>query len=279
MGIDLENIISELESVNVLTRFQHCSDYQFTIEVDGNTYRRERSRYICFGTFLAYFLRYEEAKGKITCFLHRLKYTNYNNYLWMTEKQLVKHMNYCKTELNLDFDLSIEGDYNVELKINLDLTRLQNLNQIKFVLFWLRYTYEYPSATAMIDAYLLKEKYYPEEELYNLLTITTRTWIALAVNNTINQGQSLGTDNKFISKRILLDRLHSNKYDALVNVFTHGTYTPLLNDWYFKIRNLRNLPNIHLSELNSYIRDWFGYQERFSLYEELYKKLKPLELK
>ena len=285
MKIEVENLVSELKKLTFNTRYQNNVDFEYEVistEENDKVYKGERRFHICYGSFLNYYVRWPKAKGTITCYLNRQEGRNINNYLWMSIEQLSEHLKYCKSYLDLDFDYTIEGEYDFEIVVKLNLKRLKDTKQIKFVLFWLRYAFEFPSAIAMIDAYILKEKYYPEEELYNLLSVTTRVWnlihnSKLSCGIYIPQGQSLGTNNYFIEVEEVKKKLGESVYSRLVDIFTQDTYHPLL--YKFEQRLLKGKETEYemsccpRGPINSYIQQWFDYSGRFDLYQELYEIL------
>lgn len=285
MKIEVENIVNELKELTFNTRYQNNVDYEYEIispEENDKVYISERRFHVCFGSFLNYYIRWPKAKGTITCYLNRREGLNINNYLWMSLEQLTEHLEYCKSYLNLDFNYTIEGEYDFEIVVKLNLRRLKDTKQIKFVLFWLRYAFEFPSAIAMIDAYILKEKYYPEEELYNLLTVTTRIWnlihhSKLSSGIYIPNGQSLGTNNYFVEVEEVKKRLGDVLYSRLVDIFTQDTYHSLTHKFEYKVMNKIEIEYVKScypkGPINSYVQKWFEYSGRFDLYQELYEIL------
>ena len=289
MKIDIENLVNELKGLTFNTRYQNNADYEYEVispEENDKVYKGERRFHICYGSFLNYYIRWPKAKGTITCYLNRQKGRNINNYLWMSIEQLKEHIEYCKSYLGLDFDYTIEGEYDFEIIVKLNLKRLEDIKQIKFVLFWLRYAFEFPSAIAMIDAYILKEKYYPEEELYNLLSVTTRVWnlihnSKLSCGVYIPQGQSLGTNNYFIEVEEVKKRLGDCAYSQLVDIFTQNTSfqnRSQLSKFEFTIVNGKRTEYeencFPRGPINSHVPGWFEYSDRLDLYHELYEILK-----
>lgn len=287
MKIEVENLVNELKKLTFNTRYQNNVDYEYEIispEENDRVYKGERRFHICYGSFLNYYIRWPKAKGTITCYLNRQEGRNINNYLWMSIEQLTEHLEYCKSYLDLNFEYTIEGEYDFEIVVKLNLKELKETKQIKFVLFWLRYAFEFPSAIAMIDAYILKEKYYPEEELYNLLSVTTRIW-NLIHNSKLNcgvyipQGQSLGTNNYFIEVEEVKKKLGENVllYPHLVDIFTQKTYHSLLYKFENALVSGKRTEYedscYPIGPINTYVQKWFEYSGRFDLYQELYEIL------
>lgn len=219
-----------------------------------------------------------------------------NNVTWMSREQLEEHINYLVSPdgLNIPVDIKISEhelswyDYFDKIpiyNIDIDFGRKTTIRQIKFVLFWIRYAYEAPSNIAMIDAYKLKELYYPDEEIYNLLTVTSRL---INVFYNINTSQSIHFFGHFVEKARFLKELKSTKGD-LSSIYLKGgnnnlpraEVLPIIDDLDDEFYKFKKENKEALGESDSYmtLQSWLKFEYRFTLYRKLYKIHKENELR
>ena len=127
---------------------------------------------VCYGAFLSrYAITFKNSKGNavFVSYINREVEDNLN-FTWLTKKQLFEHIEYCRQRFSLDFDFTVKK-YSKSYIVVFDFKKLTHF-QVKFILFWTRYAWEFPSNLALFDAMLL-HKALPNEEMLNLLALAS----------------------------------------------------------------------------------------------------------
>lgn len=106
--------------------------------------------------------------------LDYLRRTHYSNYCILSKKQLSKHLQQARDIFQFDFKInSIKVNEIHAFKVTLILNKDCPLLFHKYILTWLRYTYEYPFNVLLLDAYKLKkEPRFRYTSIVNLFNIT-----------------------------------------------------------------------------------------------------------
>lgn len=182
---------------------------------------------VCFGKYLNYIRNVSDPYHTLFIWLPYVKpkLQKQGNFTWMTKEQLEEHVNYPKYVLGLDYECKVyepkreNYDYGSYYEIFFDFKTLDYFQQ-KFILFWARYSSEFPQNLAILDAMILRS-IYPEEELYNLLIMSSFLLNESGKDMWIAEGQCMSIYGRFIKKYILKKRLYRPedfKYQIL-NVF------------------------------------------------------------
>lgn len=247
-----------------------CPDLKVKKSIYGN---RFISR-VCFGEFLRALTKYDRAVIEVFLNTEISKDRSYfNNFIWMTKEQVKEHLDYLKDIIGLDFDFSIwkEKVYIYEemgelsgLTVQIDFKKLRFI-EIKYVLFWLRFTYEYPLNIIFIDALLLKEKY-PEEELYNLFLVPT--WLIKEIAN-VEHDQVLSKFGTFVNEKRLKKFLAN--YQNVIEIYDNLREYSELNSVIQEFKQ-ECLHKIHRGSTINYSA-WFNCKERLVVYDKIYKTL------
>lgn len=105
---------------------------------------------------------------------------NYCQYCWMTVEELINHINIVKSLFD-GFEFSVIKDSNTNfMKVKFLFKKGQiTLFKIRFLLTWMRYSYEWAISMATMDAYriLRNPEYLPmlsKENIFNLVEITNK---------------------------------------------------------------------------------------------------------
>lgn len=202
--------------------------------------------------------------------------SNTNNHCWMNIHQVNYWIETMRDETGLDFFYEV-----VEKKdkfiITFDFKKLRKI-QMKYVLFWTRYLYEYPSSFVALDAMLLKhQEKYKNETLQNLLTLCS----ICQVNNKnfwINRDQNITVTGNFIQKELLSKRLSQGNRTLISSMFSPATvrYSPAVG---YKFLGETVIPNFIGHDVDVLTGEtWIDNTERFKIYDEYYPRLKQLEL-
>ncbi len=106
--------------------------------------------------------------------LDYLRATHYSNYCLLSKKQLSKHLQQAIDIYQFDFKInSIKVNGIPAFKVTLILNKDCPILFHKYLLTWLRYTYEYPFNVLLLDAYKLKkEPRFKYTSIVNLFNIT-----------------------------------------------------------------------------------------------------------
>lgn len=271
-GIDTVTEFNQVENIESLRSYDGIADYRacfgkFLVDLNG-IYGRPRSIFLWKPFLIPTF-------------------PTQGNFTWMTRDQLINHLNYCKDYLGLDYEVNIEDELGYEqntagftdfYKICFDFKKLSYL-QIKFVLFWSRYACEFWSNLALLDAMLLKEAVFPEEELYNLLVMSSlvlmMTTYKMSCPGYISEGQCLSIYGKFISKKNLI---------TILNNFSTGQITELVFNRINYDAWVNSAPDIKFPKINVKVNNttydidilgkWLN-DESINKRLEVYKKLYP----
>lgn len=248
-------------------------------------------KYPCFGDFLYYDIDEDDERDftgeKFSYYRHVFIGRVYKkpihscsgNFTWLTKEQLEEHIDYCRRIFEIKYYVKIR-ELSDSFIILLDLCDL-NLLQIKLLLFWTRYVIEAPSNLAIIDAYLLKDMYPEEEELYNLLILTSRYQYYFN-SSAINTDQCISIFGSFITRKLLVEKIHSKeKYNNHVSCLflRGGKNLDFDNSSPYKF----NIGDVKICRGNNFnFKGWFsqeGLDDRFSIYSKLYDWYKNLEIK
>ena len=238
------------------------------IEIDFELQHEDR---YCFGTYLRSNKSSRVFRHLVNVYINHKdkKNENLNNYLWMSKEQLEEHIDYLRSHLGFDFFFRIvdAGDWYIVQYDFKDTPRLQ----IKYALFWTRYSYEFPSSMCMIDAYILKDRH-PEEALHNLLRIPQRFMVYS--RQCVRDDQSISVNGLFLSDKQLKSRLQRTNLSVCGIYETQAQTTCIYNvddPFHWIDTGLKNyLPC--LVEKN-YIKfsAWLHNNNRFEAYEKMLK--------
>lgn len=233
--------------------------------------------WVCFGAFLFHYPRRSRTSRILFDITPRkvLKGTE-NNHCWFNIEQLNYWIYTMKQETGLDFFYKItEGENNYHIIFDFKKLCFQ---QIKYILFWTRYTFEYPASFSALDAILLKRDYFPEEPLTNLLTLAA---VCQSANTThITEYQNITIKGKFLQLEEFQRRIQQRNCRSVSSIFESSCKPPSsyternrvthvfnydIPDWY-KARNMNG-------------KDWIEYTDRFKIYQDVYPLLKEHEIK
>lgn len=247
-------------------------------------------KYPCFGNFLYYDVDENEECDfigeKFSYYRHVFIGRVYKkpihscsgNFTWLTKEQLEEHIDYCKRIFEIKYYVKIR-ELPDSFIILLDLCDL-NLLQVKLLLFWTRYVIEAPSNLAIIDAYLLKDMY-PEEELYNLLILTSRYQYYFN-SSSINADQCISVFGSFITRKLLVEKIHSKETNNSVSCLflREGKNLNFDKSSPYKF----DIGSVKVCRGNSFnFKGWFSQEsldDRFNVYySKLYDWYKNLEIK
>lgn len=232
--------------------------------------------YVCFGRFNQCRLKKNSRIVFTITPYKELIDSNTNNHCWMNIHQVNYWIETMRDETGLDFFYEV-----VEKKdkfiITFDFKKLRKI-QMKYVLFWTRYLYEYPSSFVALDAMLLKhQEKYKNETLQNLLTLCS----ICQVNNKnfwINRDQNITVTGNFIQKELLSKRLSQGNRTLISSMFSPATvrYSPAVG---YKFLGETVIPNFIGHDVDVLTGEtWIDNTERFKIYDEYYPRLKQLEL-
>lgn len=104
---------------------------------------------------------------------------DYHQYCWMTVEELVNHINIVKSLFD-GFEFSVlKDEKNNFMKVKFLFKEDITLFNIRFLLTWMRYSYEWAISMATMDAYRIFKhpEYMPElakESIFNLVEITDK---------------------------------------------------------------------------------------------------------
>lgn len=91
--------------------------------------------------------------------LDYLRRTHYSNYCVLSKRQLSKHLQQARDIFQFDFKINNIKVYDISaFKVTLILNKKCPLLFHKYLLTWLRYTYEFPFNVLLLDAYKLKKE-------------------------------------------------------------------------------------------------------------------------
>lgn len=259
----------------ILKRWKLPHHFLYKIDTNINFFINK----YCFGDFLSIIKRDKPDLSIIEVFMFDKKNykSSFNNLTWMNTEQIKEHLEYLQNSIGLDFYFKVkkssatlrtwEGypvkNKGISVKINF---KSLNFIEIKYVLFWLRYTYEFPGNLALIDAYLLKEKY-PEEELHNLLIIPSRL-----LNNTNRQlppDQSISIFGRFVNEGRIKNYL--KKGLNVINIYGGEQSLPELN---------KIIGSFHKNFTTNYVdySQWLNDESRWEIYERMYQYYKETRI-
>lgn len=232
----------------------------------------------CFGSFLNIIKRDKPDLSIIEVFIFDKE--NYrppfNNLTWMNTEQIKEHLEYLQNSIGLDFYFKVKKSNvilgnpwesvkskGISVKINF---KSLNLIEIKYVLFWLRYTYEFSGNLALIDAYLLKEKY-PEEELHNLLILPSR--LLNRTNRQLPSDQSISILGRFVNEGRIKNYL--KKGLNVVDIYGGELSLPELD---------KIIGSFHKNFTSNYVdySQWLNDESRWEIYERMYQYYKTTRI-
>lgn len=225
----------------------------------------------CFGRFTYYYTRHRRYSRIIFEIKVRSKMSDrLNNHGWMTIEQMTYWIQTLQQESGLDFFFKvIQNDSDDSYRILFDFKKCTRL-QMKYILFWTRYIYEYPTSFCALDAMLLKRDFYPEETLQNLVTLVLD---CQRMNSFYaSTSQNLTVNGNFITPEELHRKLTSPKTRFVSGLFgSCGRY------------DSRTIYGVELvsffNEQTITAEKWLRKTNRFDLYHRMYPALKEHELK
>lgn len=225
----------------------------------------------CFGRFTYYYTRHKRTGRIIFEIKVKSKMSDrLNNHSWMTIEQMTYWIQTLQQESGLDFFFKvIQNDSDNSYRILFDFKKCTRL-QMKYVLFWTRYIYEYPTSFCALDAMLLKRDFYPEETLQNLVTLVLDCQRLNSFH--ASTSQNLTINGNFITPEELHRKLTSPKTRFVSSLFgSCGFY------------DSRTIYGIELvsffNERTITAEKWLSKVNRFDLYHRVYPALKEHELK
>ena len=201
------------------------------------------SPYICYGPFLRNLETSRDAARTNSVFVSYMNKSissgNYAtcNFTWLTKDQIAEHINYCKERLALNFEFVIKENKQT-YSVLFDFRNLSHL-QVKFVLFWTRYVWEYPSNLALFDAMVLK-KLHPEEELFNLLALASGSHRCFRIEGDHEIYRDQCICNKiaaFLPIETVHSLLNNKPFGRIENFFTRINVTPIAESNRIKLAN------------------------------------------
>ena len=240
--------------------------YKVVNSTDGEFINR-----VCFGYFLGRLQDCRPDAAVIEVFINTQlirKRSPFNNFTWLSKKQIQEHMNYLQDVIGLDFYFEVKdskinlgnGCDNVEgISVKINFKSLKYI-EIKYVLFWLRYTYEFPGNIVLIDTYLLKKRY-PEEELYNIFLLPSR--LLSVTSRPLPMDQTISVFGRFVNLGRLKNCL--KRYNNVTDIYGQCCES--------YINPLNNINLKYFSELFKTIyvnySSWLEYEERWKIYDEM----------
>lgn len=246
-------------------------------KIDNNNFKYIASGrtygYMCFGQFTHRIQVRQKQR------YHRIVFTSIpntiqvdthtNNHCWATLELINFWLEVAKEEAGLDFYFNVKKVRNHHLNINFDFKKL-NFSQIKYIIFWTRYLFEYPDSLCMLDAVLLKRDYFPEESLCNLLTLTAscqRYNQGIRVNST----QCISVDYQFITLDYLRNKLNCKA--SISETFALVDSNRGIDGELDKRPTAKKITNLYFNPKE----DWVNNIDRFQIYTTNYKILKQHE--
>lgn len=224
----------------------------------------------CFGEFTyGYKRKSDKSRIVFTSILNKTPQEQINNYCWATPEIINYWLNALWEESGLDYyyKIDVRGE---EIWITYDFKELNRL-QMKLVLFWTRYLFEYPDSLCMLDSIILKQNYYPDELLFNLLTLTSNCQVGNRVR--INPGQCISIFGNFVSPEYLQAKLNSSKVRSVNAIPGYGLKS---NKKIFT--GISTMRKVKESKIYP-IQDWLDNTKRFDTYTQFYSVLKKSERK
>ena len=232
-------------------------------------YSSGQKSYVCFGLFTVQYAR-QSTKNRILFRItpnRKLLNSTTNNHCWMNINQLNYWIQTMKEDSGLDFFYRIRQD-DTKYIIDYDFKSLNRL-QMKYILFWTRYTYEYPASFLALGAMILKRDYYPEETLQNLLTLVSDCQRINAVP--LTPYQCITNKGNFITLEAFREKINSRNRRSVTSIFgtIPGSMSKLCG---MQLKDFYCVDNITGSS-------WIDNTSRFNIYTEAYPILKSREIK
>ena len=195
------------------------------------------------------------------------------NGTWMTREQLVEHILACKEALHSDFifdvftpndNFRIGGDVFQAYSVALYFPPSMGPLEIKYILCWIRYAYEFPDIIALLDAYRLQRDLYPEESILNLFLLTARLHRSLGDVSpalVLPGDQIISSRGLFMTNEDLVNVLQNHQRDYLSNIYLHDDL------------NLVHVPRDNFNGYYGARYYWLskeGLESRYEFYQVLY---------
>ena len=148
----------------------------------------------------------------------RNRTTKLCQYCWMSVEELINHINIIKS-LFEGFEFSVFSDEeNKTMRVKFLFKKGEiSLFRIRFLLTWMRYSYEWAISMATMDAYkiLNHPELMPElskENIFNLVEITNKLPIKYVLSDQVIQANGLPFEfNKFKEAVIRKDNINLNR--------------------------------------------------------------------
>ena len=182
-------------------------------------------RFACFGRFQdsfpqeswSYFKEpiAEDIKLYLVINTNMLETRTFGQWCWMTRDELVSHINLVKTLFD-GFEVLIEPDLRENfmcLKFIFEKGKISQY-KIRFLLTWMRYSYEFASSMAMRDAYLISEMY-PEMSIFNLMQATVK----FSLNQGVLEDQTICPGGGFLDSDVLINNLDNPTTKQLEDLY------------------------------------------------------------
>ncbi len=229
-------------------------NYDTTYSVNINGYQYNFNHEACFSDV---FKRIDISRNDLcvyTIWINRseeyVKSGNHDNYCFLTPEELRNHIKIVKILFDFKYSVKVFEDH-YEVTITIQGPKIQH----KYLLTWIRYTYECPMNVMFVDINLLKKeklfKFTSKANLFLLLSYASECWRNYRHIHCVPRGNY----GRFLTNDELANRLFQKTY---------------LNDVYIGSYNFRfNIPAVYDTDINKIINT---YPERRGIYIDNYLK-------
>lgn len=221
-----EGLKEEIEDCNSSYAFDTSEPNTYSAKINGVPILTLGDR-VCFGSLLNKYAELDDdSKSIFSCKIYvntvprrtsQHKDRVQDNLTWMTKEQLEEHIRYIKN-LGIKFGFNVRNYYRGWHKFLrwfrepdgycVKITTIRCITtypELKYLLFWIRQAYRYPYCINLADSYTLKEKYLPEEDMFNLVTLPGAYYGP--------SNENFPTCCSFVSKEYLLQELGKRRKD------------------------------------------------------------------
>jgi hypothetical protein len=227
-------------------------NYYTEYEAHGD-FNKEKDHHACFAMAFKDVEDYSHVSYKIYIY-KELKNGHSNFCTIQSKKELEKYIGLVKSLFKFKFKVEeTEAEYIVSLELN----NLRNIYH-RYILTWIRYSYEYPYNVLMADAIKLRKnnKRFRCESLFNLFLLVSQTFSKSG--GYYGTGHAISENGKFIRLKGLRKNLDKKSY-----------MNDLVRD--SSSKGLKSLVNMRHKN-KEYWNDEYEDREKVYLYNYKYKK-------
>ena len=241
-----------------------CLSYHTEFSAEG-TKRLSMARRACFSELLNYGTRVENEHYKVIIYNdpNIAVKASRSNYCPFGKESLKKHIHQARRLFEFTYNIvETSNDYSGKsyscFEVTIDLSGPKIYH--RYLLTWLRYSYEFPFNLILMNAFRLKDTCIKEETIPNLFVLVANCFYGGP--SSYNTGHSISYQScKFLKEKTLKDRI--KKANSV-------------NEIYPRYSNLK-LGRIDPGGNSCYLDYWTDIEEfdkRSKVYVEAYKKLK-----